>query len=130
MRPFYFIRKNIKLSRLALLLLGTVMVVAADVRYAQAKLMNLSAFQLDNGLQVAVVENHKAPVVLQQVLYKTGSLYDPKGKGGIAHLLEHMMFRGTDKLPGKEQDLGGSRGAADSHRLHSEPRGLHSNPRI
>ena len=104
MRPFYFIRKNIKLSRLALLLLGTVMVVATDVRYAQAKLMNLSAFQLDNGLQVAVVENHKAPVVLQQVLYKTGSLYDPKGKGGIAHLLEHMMFRGTDKLPGKMFD--------------------------
>ena len=104
MRPFYFIRKNIQLSRLALLLLGTVMVVATDVRYAQAKLMNLSAFQLDNGLQVAVVENHKAPVVLQQVLYKTGSLYDPKGKGGIAHLLEHMMFRGTDKLPGKMFD--------------------------
>ena len=66
--------------------------------------MSLSAFSLDNGLQVAVVENDKAPVILQQVLYKTGSLYDPKGKGGIAHLLEHMMFRGTDKLPGKMFD--------------------------
>lgn len=71
---------------------------------ATAKLMNLSYFTLDNGLQVAVVENHKAPVVLQQVLYKTGSLYDPIGKGGLAHLLEHMMFRGTDKLPGKMFD--------------------------
>lgn len=101
MRLSNFIPKNIKLSRWSLLLLGVTALWSAD---AQAKLMNLSSFQLDNGLQVAVVENHKAPVVLQQVLYKTGSLYDPKGKGGIAHLLEHMMFRGTDKLPGKMFD--------------------------
>lgn len=101
MRLSNFIPKNIKLSRWSLLLLGVTALWSAN---AQAKLMNLSSFQLDNGLQVAVVENHKAPVVLQQVLYKTGSLYDPKGKGGIAHLLEHMMFRGTNKLPGKMFD--------------------------
>lgn len=104
MRLFRLIQENIKLSRFTLVAVGAAMMLTIVARNAQAKLMNLSAFTLDNGLQVVVVENHKAPVVLQQVLYKTGSLYDPKGKGGIAHLLEHMMFRGTDKLPGKMFD--------------------------
>ncbi len=69
---------------------------------ARAKLMDLAYFTLDNGLSVAVVENHKAPVVLQMLYYKTGSVNDPKGKGGVAHLLEHMMFRGTKQVPDKE----------------------------
>ena len=68
---------------------------------ASAKLLDLDFFMLDNGLQVAVIENHKAPVVLQMLYYKTGSINDPKGKGGIAHLLEHLMFRGTEKVPDK-----------------------------
>lgn len=66
---------------------------------ATAELLDLSYFVLDNGLQVAVAENHKAPVVLQMLYYKTGSVNDPKGKGGIAHLLEHLMFRGTKRVP-------------------------------
>lgn len=66
---------------------------------ATAKLLDLDYFVLDNGLQVAVVENHKAPVALQMLYYKTGSINDPKGKGGIAHLLEHLMFRGTHQVP-------------------------------
>lgn len=66
---------------------------------ASAKLMDLTTFTLGNGMEVAVVENHKAPVVLQMLYYKTGSVNDPKGKGGIAHLLEHLMFRGTKKVP-------------------------------
>lgn len=69
---------------------------------AQARLAEVSVFTLGNGLEVAVIENHKAPVVLQMLYYKTGSMYDPKGKGGIAHLLEHLMFRGTKKVPDKE----------------------------
>ncbi len=68
---------------------------------ANAKLMDLSFFKLDNGLEVAVAENHKAPIALTMLYYKTGSINDPKGKGGIAHLLEHLMFRGTKKLPGQ-----------------------------
>lgn len=69
---------------------------------ANAKIMDVGYFELDNGLKVAVVENHKAPVGLQMLFYKVGSVNDPKGKGGIAHLLEHMMFRGTEKLKDKE----------------------------
>lgn len=64
----------------------------------EAKLLEMSYFKLSNGLEVAVIENHKAPVVLQMLYYKTGSVNDPEGKGGIAHLLEHMMFRGTKKV--------------------------------
>lgn len=66
-----------------------------------AKLMDITTFTLSNGLEVAVIENHKAPVILQKLYYKAGSINDPKGKGGIAHLLEHMMFRGTKKVPDK-----------------------------
>ncbi len=68
----------------------------------EAKVADVATFKLDNGLEVAVIENHKAPVVLQMLYYKTGSVNDPKGKGGIAHLLEHLMFRGTKKVPDKE----------------------------
>ena len=69
-----------------------------------AKILEVGYFELENGLQVAVVENHKAPVGLQMLFYKVGSVNDPKGKGGIAHLLEHMMFRGTKKLKDREFD--------------------------
>lgn len=69
---------------------------------ASAKVADIAYFKLDNGLEVAVIENHKAPVTLQMLYYKTGSADDPKGKGGIAHLLEHLMFRGTLKVPDKE----------------------------
>ncbi len=62
----------------------------------------IETFTLENGLEVAVIENHKAPVVLQMLYYKTGSANDPKGKGGIAHLLEHLMFRGTTQVADKE----------------------------
>lgn len=69
---------------------------------AQAKVAEIEAFFLDNGLEAVVIENHKAPVVLQMLYYKTGSVNDPKGKGGIAHLLEHLMFRGTTRVKDKE----------------------------
>ncbi len=69
---------------------------------AVAKVAEIETFTLENGLEVAVIENHKAPVVLQMLYYKTGSANDPKGKGGIAHLLEHLMFRGTTQVADKE----------------------------
>jgi len=50
---------------------------------------------LDNGLKVIVHEDHRAPVVTSQVWYGVGSSYEPVGKTGISHLLEHMMFKGT-----------------------------------
>jgi len=56
-------------------------------------------FTLDNGLQVVVLPDHRAPVVTHMVWYRVGSADEPPGKSGIAHFLEHLMFKGTAKIP-------------------------------
>lgn len=65
---------------------------------AEAKIFDMTEFRLKNGLQVIVIPNHKAPIVRQMVWYKVGSVDEAIGKGGTAHLLEHLMFRGTKKV--------------------------------
>jgi zinc protease len=55
---------------------------------------------LANGLRIAVVENHDAPVAQVAMWYRVGSARDPRGRAGLAHALEHMMFRGTHELSG------------------------------
>ena len=57
---------------------------------------------LDNGLQVVVVPDHRAPLITQAVYYKAGAADEPAGKGGLAHFLEHMMFQGTSNIPGED----------------------------
>jgi len=57
---------------------------------------------LANGLKVLVKEQHRSPVVVTQIWYKVGSSYEPSGITGISHMLEHMMFKGTDKHPAGE----------------------------
>lgn len=57
------------------------------------------SFTLDNGLKVIVINNKKTPAVSHFVWYKVGSKDDPLGKSGLAHFLEHMMFKGTKKFP-------------------------------
>lgn len=52
-------------------------------------------FKLDNGMEVVVIPDHRAPVVTHMVWYRNGSADDPAGKSGIAHFLEHLMFKGT-----------------------------------
>ncbi len=57
---------------------------------------------LDNGLKILIKEDHRSPVAVSQVWYKVGSSYEPGGITGISHMLEHMMFKGTDELkPGE-----------------------------
>jgi len=58
------------------------------------KLYNAQTFTLTNGLAVYLIENHRTPVVSHMVVYRVGSADDPKGKSGLAHFLEHMMFKG------------------------------------
>ncbi len=59
-------------------------------------------FSLPNGLEVVVIENHRAPVVTHMIWYRVGAADEPPGKSGIAHFLEHLMFKGTDDLaPGE-----------------------------
>lgn len=59
-------------------------------------------FMLDNGMQVVVVEDHRAPVVQHMLWYRAGSADEPKGASGVAHFLEHLLFKATDKLEAGE----------------------------
>ena len=58
----------------------------------------VAEFKLANGLQVVVVPDHRAPVVTHYVWYRVGSADEPPGVSGIAHFLEHLMFKSTDKI--------------------------------
>jgi len=69
---------------------------------ARAGVYNPETFTLSNGLQVVVVVSHRAPIVTHMVWYKVGAADEPPGKSGIAHFLEHLMFKGTRNLkPGE-----------------------------
>ena len=57
---------------------------------------------LDNGLKVLLLEEHKAPVVTFHIWYRVGSRNEQFGHTGLAHLVEHMMFKGTEKIGGQE----------------------------
>jgi zinc protease len=59
----------------------------------------IQEFKLSNGMKVIVQEDHRAPVVVSQVWYRAGALDEVNGKTGVAHVLEHMMFKGTKKIP-------------------------------
>ena len=59
-------------------------------------------YNLENGLKVLVVEDHKSPLAIFQIWYRVGSRNEPIGKSGLSHLLEHMMFKGTPKSGSKE----------------------------
>ena len=65
-----------------------------------AKIFNAKSFSLDNGLKVIVIENKRAPVVTQMLWYNVGSIDEEYGKSGLAHFMEHLMFKGTKKFPG------------------------------
>ncbi len=62
----------------------------------------VTGFTLDNGMEVVVIEDHRAPVVVNMVWYRIGAADEPPGKSGIAHFLEHLMFKGTDDLASGE----------------------------
>ncbi len=60
---------------------------------------DVADFKLANGLEVVVIPDHRAPVVTHMIWYKVGSADEPAGRSGIAHFLEHLMFKGTTKNP-------------------------------
>jgi len=76
---------------------------------------NLTAFTLDNGMDVVVLEDHRAPVVVHMVWYKVGAADEAPGVSGIAHYLEHLMFKGTDNLaPGEFSKVVAANGGSDN----------------
>lgn len=75
---------------------------------------------LENGMKVIVKEDHRAPTVAHMIWYKAGSMDEHSGVTGVAHVLEHLMFKGTKKLkPGEFSKrvaaLGGKDNAFTSH---------------
>ena len=67
-----------------------------------ASTSNTHEFQLSNGLKLIVREDHRAPTVAHMVWYRAGSIDEVNGRTGVAHVLEHMMFKGTDKVKSGE----------------------------
>jgi zinc protease len=65
----------------------------------------VTEFTLDNGLNVIVIEDHRAPVVLNAITYRVGGADEVTGKTGLAHFFEHLMFKGTTKYPKDSFDL-------------------------
>lgn len=95
---------------LALLVVGSAQAAVTDVT-------------LDNGMRVIVQEDHRAPVMVSQVWYRAGSMDEFNGTTGVAHVLEHMMFRGTKTVPpgefSKRIAAGGGRENAFTNRDHT-----------
>ena len=82
--------------------LGTLGVLLFGLSFVQAVQAELTEFRLQNGMQVVVKTDHRSPIVVHQVWYRTGSNFEVNGTTGIAHMLEHMMFKGTRKVkPGE-----------------------------
>ncbi len=77
--------------------LAPALAVAAALPAAAAP--EVSRFTLENGLEGVVIEDHRAPVVTHMMWYPVGAADEPAGKSGIAHYLEHLMFKGTDEIP-------------------------------
>jgi zinc protease len=69
------------------------------VRQSEASGPDVSHFTLKNGLEVVVIPDHRTPVITHMIWYRVGSADEDLGKSGIAHFLEHLMFKGTAKNP-------------------------------
>ena len=96
---------------------------ACAARAPQSAAPNVTTFTLANGLEVVVIPDRRAPVVTHMVWYKVGAADEPPGKSGIAHFLEHLMFKGTEKNPAGQFSqtvaaIGGQENAFTSQRLH------------
>lgn len=92
-------QSNNKLRLLLTVAFTLFMVLPVSV---QAQTFNAKTFTLDNGLQVVVIPNHRAPVATHMVWYKVGAADEPQGLSGMAHYFEHLMFKGTEKHPSGE----------------------------
>ncbi|GFE66315.1 M16 family metallopeptidase [Litoreibacter roseus] len=81
------------LTALVFTCLGTANLQAAE---------NITTFTLENGLEAIVIEDHRAPVVVHMLWYKAGSSDEKPGVSGVAHFLEHLLFKATDTLASGE----------------------------
>ena len=97
--------------QILVLVLATVLVVLP----VSLRAGGVTTFELDNGLEAVVIEDHRAPVVVHMVWYRVGAADEPPGKSGIAHFLEHLMFKATDELAsGELPDVVSRNGGSDN----------------
>jgi zinc protease len=96
--------------------LAALVVFSAPVQAATEDVTDhVSNFTLDNGLEVVVIEDHRAPVVVHMLWYRAGSADEPVGQSGVAHFLEHLLFKGTDTLaPGEFSATVAQNGGSDN----------------
>jgi zinc protease len=95
---------------------------------ARAGVFDPTTFTLPNGMQVVVISNHRVPIVSHMVWYKVGAGDEEPGKSGIAHLLEHMMFKGTPSTPpGEFSKIVARNGGRDNAFTSSDYTGYYQN---
>jgi zinc protease len=100
MRASSFGRTNaLRKTLTTLAALALVANAAGAITPVAAAAPKITDFTLPNGLQVVVIPDHRAPVVTHMIWYKVGSADETPGKSGLAHFLEHLMFKGTAKNP-------------------------------
>ncbi|RQH12561.1 pitrilysin family protein [Bradyrhizobium sp. RP6] len=87
---------------LAALLSTSVLSAGASLAQTTVTSAPPASFTLGNGMQVVVIPDHRTPVVTEMIWYKVGSADETPGKSGLAHFLEHLMFKGTSKHPAGE----------------------------
>jgi zinc protease len=73
--------------------------LAGSVGDSRAQVFNPTQFMLGNGMQVILIEDHRAPIVHHMVWYRVGAADETPGVSGVAHYLEHLMFKGTPSVP-------------------------------
>ncbi|MBC7739382.1 MAG: insulinase family protein [Candidatus Saccharibacteria bacterium] len=95
--------------------LGLGLAAVAAVLAGPVLAETVSTFKLDNGMDVVVIEDHRAPVVVHMVWYRIGSADESPGHSGIAHFLEHLMFQGTKTVaPGDLSKMVAAQGGSDN----------------
>ena len=111
--------RNSGLRRISTLIGALLMLLTTDALMVHAA-PRATQFTLANGMEVVVVPDNRAPVVTHMVWYRVGAADEPAGVSGIAHFLEHLMFKSTDKIPMGEfskivSRLGGQDNAFTGH---------------
>lgn len=97
------------------LLIALMSVMPMTIAAQNAIADDVSTYTLDNGLELVVIEDHRAPVVTHMVWYRAGSADEPPGSSGVAHFLEHLLFKGTETLaPGEFSSTVAKQGGNDN----------------
>jgi zinc protease len=106
---------SLRSAAATLMMMALPMLATPSSVHAAAATTRASEFKLANGMQVVVISDHRAPVITHMVWYKVGAADEVRGTSGIAHFLEHLMFKSTEKIPvGEFSKIVGRLGGQDN----------------